>query len=200
MSQSDYKDNAVYISHERTSSCWIIGVVLCCAILATFAGCQYLPQQAPVLRPAAPDVAGSAATRFEHSSPQGPSAVESAIELSQKYARASEEAALFKQRASQLEAENQKLSTDLAATRSQFQQAQKELNEANDLLVEMRVELNNWKNNILGFRSEMRAADKAQLEALLRILQMLGGETAAETTQLDQGQPDAVGSQVQTSG
>ena len=48
--------------------------------------------------------------------------------------------------------------------------------QANDLLIEMRIELNNWKTNILGFRDEMRDAEKEQLKALIRILTVLGGE------------------------
>src|SRR4030042_255070 len=57
----------------------------------------------------------------------------------------------------------------------------KERGEANDLLTEMRVELNNWQANVIGFRDEMRDADKAQLEALLKILQVLGGETKTQS-------------------
>jgi len=50
-------------------------------------------------------------------------------------------------------------------------------------MIEMRIELNNWKTNILGFREEMRDADTAQLQALLRILNILGGEIKAESAQ-----------------
>jgi hypothetical protein len=46
----------------------------------------------------------------------------------------------------------------------------------------MRIELNNWKTNILGFRDEMRDADKTQLQALLRILKALGGEVNPEVS------------------
>jgi hypothetical protein len=45
----------------------------------------------------------------------------------------------------------------------------------------MRIELNEWKTNILGFRDEMRNADKAQLQALMKILEALGGEVTIET-------------------
>ena len=43
----------------------------------------------------------------------------------------------------------------------------------------MLSELNTWKTNILGFRTEMREAAKAQLEALLKVLEVLGGEAEA---------------------
>jgi hypothetical protein len=44
------------------------------------------------------------------------------------------------------------------------------------------TELNNWKTNILGFRGEMREASKAQLEALLKVLEILSGQTETSTT------------------
>ena len=100
--------------------------------------------------------------RFTESALQGPSAVESAIELSEKYARVSEEAALLKQKNHELTAKNlqryfefEKLNTD-------------------------------WKTEILGFRGEMRNAEQAQLEALLKILGILGGEIKDESAQANQ--------------
>jgi hypothetical protein len=53
----------------------------------------------------------------------------------------------------------------------------------------MRIELNNWKTNIIGFRDEMRDADKTQLQALLRILKALGGEVSPEVSR--QQDPDS---------
>jgi hypothetical protein len=41
----------------------------------------------------------------------------------------------------------------------------------------MLKELNNWKSSILGFRSEMREAARAQLEGTLKVLEILGGKT-----------------------
>ena len=43
-------------------------------------------------------------------------------------------------------------------------------------MLQTRIELNNWKNDVLGFRGEMQDAQKAQLEALLKILKLMGGE------------------------
>jgi chromosome segregation ATPase len=107
---------------------------------------------------------------------QGPTAVESAIALSDKYAKLSEEASALRQQKQTLEAENQRLKNDLQSCSIQSAQAQKELAQANDLLLQTRVELNNWKNDVLGFRGEMQDAQKAQLEALLKILKLMGGE------------------------
>jgi len=110
------------------------------------------------------------AKRFQESASKNTTAVESAVELSGKYATLSEEAATLRQK-------NQQLQEQTVTFEAQLRQTQKELTEANDLLIEMRMELNNWKSNILGFREEMRDAETAQLEALLRILKVLGGQT-----------------------
>jgi hypothetical protein len=65
----------------------------------------------------------------------------------------------------------------------QLQQTQKELNEANEIMISMRAELNKWKQDVLGFRDEMRSAEKAQLEALLKIMKVLGGDVDIEVVQ-----------------
>lgn len=131
------------------------------------------------------------AKRFQETSSQAPSAVESAIELSERYAQLTEEAAALQQQNEGLMAKNQQFNEQIAELETQLKQAQKELNEANDLLIEMRVELNNWKGNILGFRDEMREAQTAQLEALFQILQLLGGQVTMETASSENVGPTA---------
>lgn len=123
------------------------------------------------------------ARRFEQSTPQGPTAVQSAIEMSEKYAALSQEMAVLTQTKTELDNENIRLKKQIDSTERQLRQTRKELTEANHLLVEMRVELNNWKNDVLGFRGEMRNAEKTQLEALLRILTLLSGEYEEQATQ-----------------
>jgi hypothetical protein len=56
---------------------------------------------------------------------QGPTAVESAIALSDKYAKLSEEATTLRQTKQTLETENQKLTTDLKNCRAQSEQAKR---------------------------------------------------------------------------
>ncbi len=118
---------------------------------------------------------------FQEPSSKVPNAVQSAIELSQKCAELSEQLTELKQAKFALTTENEQLKTEVTTLKPELLQAEKELEEANDLLIEMRLELNNWKDDVLGFRSEMRDADQAQLEALLKILQLLGGEIIPET-------------------
>ncbi len=121
------------------------------------------------------------ARRFQEPTPQGPTAVESAIELSEKYAKLSDEAASLRREKEDLISRNQQLKDQAAVSEAQLRQTQKELAEANSLLIEMRVELNNWKTDILGFRDEIRDAETAQLETLLRILEALGGQVKKES-------------------
>ena len=155
----------------RTNMKLILSLVLTMQILLT-AGCSDQKQGKVAVNPDDPLAKywnEIIAKRFQESASSS-TAAESAIELSQKYATLSEEAAVLRQK-------NQQLQEQTVAFEAQLRQTQKELAEANDLLIEMRVELNNWKSNILGFRDEIRDAETAQLEALLRILKVLGGQT-----------------------
>jgi len=145
-------------------------------LLFTVPGCS-LPQ-GPIdivvtPKSRSPQQAGDVAKRFSEQEPQKPTVVESAMALSEKYAKLSNEAASLKQQNKELLTDNQRLSDQLSSVEDELLQAQKELTEANDLLVEMRVELNNWKTNVLGFREEMRQADTEQLKALFKILTVL---------------------------
>ena len=141
------------------------------------------------VRPSSPksekQQSASVAKRFQESASQiqNPTVVESAMELSKKYAKLSEEAAVLWQQNKDLIVQKQQLEDKVVALEAQLQQAQRELSEANDLLMSMRIELNNWKVDILGFRDEIRNAETAQLEALLKILKVLGGEVKTKSAQ-----------------
>ncbi len=139
-------------------------------------------QPEPNVKQVSSDAVGN---RFQEPASQGQTPVESAIKLSQKYARLSEEAAFMQQQNKDLITKNRLFKDQNTALKAQLQQTQKELTEANDLMIEMRIELNNWQNNILGFRDEIRDAESAQLQALLRILKILGGDIKAESVQYE---------------
>lgn len=126
---------------------------------------------------------GTSAKRFQEPTKQETAAVESAVEFAEKYARLSGEIAILEQKNRDLIEDNRQLKDQIATAESHLQQTKKELAESNSLLKEMFVELNNWKADILGFRDEMRDADKAQLQTLLKICHILGGEVNAELTQ-----------------
>jgi len=136
----------------------------------------------------------SVAERFQESAPQKPTVIESAMELSKKHAKLSEETAVLRQENRDLIVQKQQLEEQVVALQLQLQQTQKELTEANDLLITMRIELNNWKTDILGFRDEMRDAETAQLEALLKILKVLGGEVKTKSAQGQDSSSTAVAS------
>ena len=127
----------------------------------------------------------SIAKRFQEPDPEGPTVVESAMKLSGEYAKLTREAAVLRRQNEDFIAKNRQLNEQVVSLDAQLQQAQKELAEANSLLIEMRVELNTWKADILGFRNEMRNAETAQLETLLRILKVLGGQVAAESARAE---------------
>lgn len=156
-----------------------ITILMIAAIL--FSGCEEAQTNSgnPINsenRSAANMPSESSRIRFQQPASEGPSAVESAIELSRKYSALLEDIDKLRQENQRLTEENKSLKQRVQPCETQLAQTQKELNEANELLIDMRIELNNWKANVLGFRDEMRQADRAQLEALLKIITVLGGE------------------------
>jgi len=160
------------IGTRKLMAWWLATVVLAAG------GCTV--PQGPARNPApAGDPGAAAAKRFQDTPLEGRTAVESAIELSEKYARLSDQSVTLRQENQRLANENEGLRQQITALDAKLKQTQKELSEANELLVEMLAELNQWKSNILGFRGEMRQAAQAQLEALLKVLEILGGEAEA---------------------
>ena len=151
-------------------------MALLLAVLLLIGGCTSSPS-----RPGTAGAGSGEATaqRFRDTPLEGRTAVESAIELSDKYAKLSDQNAALRQENQRLGGDNESLRQQVASLETRLKQTQKELSEANDLLIEMLTELNNWKSNILGFRGEMRQAAQAQLEALLKVLEILGGQTEA---------------------
>ena len=124
----------------------------------------------------------SMAKRFQQSAPIGRSTIDSTIELLKKHSDLTEQMVLLRKKNENLTDRNNHLKEQLTVLEPELTQTKKELTQANELLIEMRIELNNWKTNILGFRDEIRDTEKAQFEALLKILEVLGGEI--ETDQL----------------
>jgi septal ring factor EnvC (AmiA/AmiB activator) len=122
----------------------------------------------------------SMSKRFQDTAPKGQTAVDSAIELAKRHRKLSEETFTLRQKIQDLIAENHRLKDRLAILEPELKQTEKELAEANDLLIDMTTELNNWKMQILGFQDEMRNADIAQMEILLKIAQAMGAEVIPE--------------------
>ena len=119
-------------------------------------------------------------------------ATDSALAWSQKYEE------LLKQQQQQAEknqaivTENSDLKQTLSTLQGEMAKTKKELDEANVFLQDMHRELTQWKADVLGYREEMRQVQSAQMEALIRILKVLGAETTdLSKTQVDQSAPTA---------
>ena len=108
--------------------------------------------------------------------PQGPTAVESALVWSEKYSQTVEKLVRLQQENRQLSEQTRQAIGENGKLKKELDQYQKELGEANEMLLEMKTELERWQSDVLGFREEMRKAQEAQLIALRKVLELLGGE------------------------
>jgi chromosome segregation ATPase len=109
--------------------------------------------------------------------------VENALQWSKKYEQLSMKAEKLREENTQLKLENNDLKIKLAKTQEELDRTNKELAEANEFLQELQLELTEWKSDVLGFRHEIRDAQAAQLEALAKILKLLGAEPTDQAQQ-----------------
>jgi chromosome segregation ATPase len=155
-----------------------------------FAGCKIVeepiavdvsPQPQPVLAPDQPVLVPdhsdeSIERRFTDSQDETTDAVQSALMWSQKYGELSAKAEKLREQNNAQFIENTDLKRKLSELQVELDRAKSELGEANSFLQEMQMELTKWKADVLGFRDEVRSAQAAQLEALSKILRVLGAE------------------------
>lgn len=163
-------------------------IVLLVAAVVTAAGCALaeMEQRPEISHPLAPrqtrarraDYLQNIAVEKEPTQPKTPTAVEDALQWSRKYAQATEELHQERQKSRALEEENRRLREQIAELEGDLTQAQQELEEANTLLIEVRSENEKWRKNILGYRDEMRRSHLTELEALAKVLKLLGAEIA----------------------
>ena len=113
---------------------------------------------------------------------EGSSAVESALAWSEKYSRAAEKLVKVQQEKHGLEEKNRQLLVQVAGLQSKLDRAKTELGEANAMLIELHGEMHKWKANVHGIQELNDNAHKAQLDALYKILRLLGGEVPEPTT------------------
>ncbi|MFO8014481.1 MAG: hypothetical protein R6X20_14380 [Phycisphaerae bacterium] len=132
----------------------------------------------PPVRPEPPQQAAYLKETAVQPEPEAASstAVENALAWSEKYARAVEQLARQQEANSKLADENRTLETKIASLESELAKTRQELNDANDLLIDLRRANEDWKTSVLGYRDEMRKAHGAELEALHKVLRLLGGE------------------------
>ena len=157
----------------------LVAVLLC--------GCQFIDEPIEVMRmPRMSDSSGAVVMadettramehRFGGSQQQASSAVENALIMSQKYQELSLETEKLRQENGSLKLENSSLNRQIADLKAELDKTGKELSEANEFLQQMHAELGKWKSDVLGYRDEMRRAQVAELEALKKILKILGAE------------------------
>jgi chromosome segregation ATPase len=103
-------------------------------------------------------------------------AVDQALDWADKYAKAAQNLVYANQRIQELEAEKAELAKQQVALKKEMEQYKKELQDAHAMLDEMKKDLNDWRENVLGYRKEIMASQAAQLKALQKILELLGGE------------------------
>ena len=138
-------------------------------------GKQKRPAQGAVAAAPANNNMNMAAQRFQQASfTAEPNSSDPA--MTEKVAKLQEDLIAEQQKNSELIRVNTDLEERLKKADEELEQSNKELNEANDLLVKMRIEVANWKTDVLGFREEMREANLAQLEALYKVLTILGAD------------------------
>lgn len=151
------------------------------ALIISLAGCSVYRQPSPPVDRGQYNQAMS--NRFKDTSPKGKTVIDSTIELSKKNIELFEQIMVLRQENQELINENSRLSEQVALLEPDLKQARKELAEANDLLIDMTTELNNWKVDILGNREELRQANMAQMDMLLKIAKAMGADIADEQEQ-----------------
>ena len=140
---------------------------------------------APATRPVAKAPADNAKPPENYLAKNGPAkegdaagqtAVESALTWANKYAQSMQTVTDLQKEYRAQQTEMQTLQQQNVKLQDELASAQKELKDANALLIEMRQELTKWKTDVLGFRSEMKEAQQAQLGMLSRVLKVLGSD------------------------
>ncbi|HPD48110.1 MAG TPA: hypothetical protein P5279_02965 [Anaerohalosphaeraceae bacterium] len=163
---------------------------LIAAALLIIAGCNYVdepivldtiparPAQTYTAPPAVVQPTDAAvAKRFTETKDDAPDAVESAVMWSEKYKELAEKYKTLTEENMALVKENSDLKKNLLVLEADLKRTRQELDDANAFLHEMHAELTQWKGDVLGFRDEIRTAQSAQLQALAKILKLLGAET-----------------------
>ncbi|KPK86767.1 MAG: hypothetical protein AMJ81_00455 [Phycisphaerae bacterium SM23_33] len=157
---------------------------------ASLAGCWQMPPGSspqPVPPPAPPkqaDHLGQASIEYEpEPAVKVDDTVKTALMWADKAKQAMDTVVRLQADNRGLEDRNKRLLEQVAGLQGELAQAQKELRDANELLLEMRQDLDRWKTNVLGFREELRAAHQAQLEAMRQVIILLGGQPVAQPAQ-----------------
>jgi hypothetical protein len=146
-------------------------ILLTLTVIVVMAGCGRRLSNKAVPKPVAKDIG----SRFTSSNPNESKFKDFRV-LAQKNQAIGKQNANLKKRNDELVADNKRLMKRFDAMQSNLNIAEKELMDANEMLIEMRKELDGWKANVLGFREESNYVHKEQVKALVKILKLLGAE------------------------
>jgi len=174
---------------EKAARAWrpTMAVPLVLAAALVLAGCAFGRDPANTSR--APYLQSGG---LEAAEPGGSgTAVDDALLWARKCAESLETLDQERQKNVKLNDDNQKLSGQLTKVQGDFAKSQAELGEANKLLVEVRQEVQKWKTDVLGFRDEIRKANQVQLEALAKVLTLVGAEVPKESAKPADDEPAA---------
>ena len=155
----------------------VVAVFLC--LVAGLGGCARLrPIGNSYPSPTPPT--HTVAKRFQEPETRNSTLIESAVDLSDKYAKLTVKMAELQQLHQDMQEENGQLRSKVGSLELQLKQAGAELAVSDGVVMDLNAELQVWKKDILGFRSEMRAASTAELNALMKIMIAIGVEGSVE--------------------
>jgi len=117
----------------------------------------------------------------KHADKDANTAVDIAARLSEKYGNKVEELNHLQDKHRSLIEKDKSSQQQIVKLKADIVLAEKELTEANAMLKEMQEELKKWKEDVLGFRSEMRQSQKALLEGVTRLHVLISGGVAMES-------------------
>jgi hypothetical protein len=116
-------------------------------------------------------------------------AVDIAAKLSEKYGEAVDKLSKMQTKQMALIEKDKGSQIQISKLQTDITRAEKELKEANTMLLEMREELTKWKKDVLSFRSEMRMSQKATLEGLTRLHVLISGGVAMDPAPVQSTNP-----------
>ena len=158
-------------------------IILLSLILLLLTGCKMIDQAIPLeyentqsSHQRTADQNKKMQARFGQKDEQELDAVERTLLWSKRYEEASARNEELTRKNNAFQIENNEIKNKLASMQNELDAAKWELSEANEFMQEMQLELTKWKGDVLGFRDEMRDAQVAQLNALRKIMKILGAE------------------------
>jgi len=159
-------------------------------------GLKFTTEKPKPVRPASPTLAGAitpvdyfAKTSVKTGFQRDDGAVNDAIVWMERYTKEQEKAGRLEKEKQALKQEKERLSGKLAKLAGDMNQAEREINDANDAMLRLKKNLELWKGNVLGYRDEARQRHGQVMGRLAGIEKLLGAEVGPEpaTTALFSG-------------